>query len=130
MFRWLKPIRLSAVCAALLLTVTACSPERELIELKESDVTFATEPTPPKAGAPSRFHLAVAGLQTPEDVDVSFELKPKGEERGALYAAMQYEPGKYEASVTFKQPGDYELTLHVQTLEVHHSFVRDLTVSP
>jgi hypothetical protein len=126
--RHLRPLSLLLLLGLLLLT--ACAHEPELNQLKESDVVFQITPSSPKAGEEAKLHMELPTLTDTENVDVYYEVKAEGSEKREIFTAMQYEPGKYVTSLTVKQPGAYELSLHIQTIEVHLIFYRTLTVTP
>jgi hypothetical protein len=118
------------VLLACLFWVTACAREPEIVELKESEVVFSIQPEAPQAGQQAKLHMELPTLVDTENVDVYYEIKSPGSDNRQIFTAMQYEPGKYNAAITIKQPGTYELYLHIQTIEFHHIYKRSLTVVP
>jgi hypothetical protein len=113
-----------------LLLLTACAREPEIVQLQERDVVFSIQPEAPKAGEEAKLHMELPTLVDTENVDVWYEIKSPNSENRQIFTAMQYEPGKYNAAMTMKQPGTFELYLHIQTIEFHHIYKRSLTVVP
>jgi hypothetical protein len=128
----IRPLRrpLWLLSLTFFLLLAACAHEPELNQLKESDVVFQITPSSPKAGQTAKLHMELPTLTDTENVDVYYEVKPEGSEKREIFSSMQYEPGKYDTEMTIKQPGTYELSLHIQTIEVHLIFYRTLTVAP